>query len=111
MEDVYYTCMTKEPVELVQGIENHRIVKIIEALLWGITVNINEFKLRLAPAIGGGYTPVIILNEEEKIISGFEDVTFNWLTRYSEMMSDEDYKKMLFDLASSKAIPLSFSGL
>jgi hypothetical protein len=99
--------MKIENVEYISGISKNdklfRSVKLLEALLWGIDVHLGNFSYRLAEVEHDGFRMMASYPDTDFVI-GIPEFTIEYLSIMASKMTDEEYEKILFKLASSKSL-------
>lgn len=104
MSKDYKAVLTKEPVSVISETTNHRLLKIIEAMLWGVKVEIGGYPTLLCESLKGGLVPVFVVNEVECLVQGVPDMTLAWLSDNVAQMSEEEFERISFDLSASKTL-------
>jgi hypothetical protein len=104
MQNEYRAAFTKEPVEAISGVRNHRFLTVIKALLWGTEVRIDGQLVRLAETENGGVTPIVVCDEDEGLIWGTDGNGFEWISEQVGQMSEKDFQKISIDYTASIAI-------
>ena len=61
MQQKYRSVLTKEPIPVVSGAANHRLLKVLEAILYGVNVEIGGYPVRLCESIEGGLIPAFLV--------------------------------------------------
>ncbi len=91
-----------DDIDLVLYDTDHRVLTVIEALMFGLEVDLSGTTLRMARTLKGGVCPVSIL--EDNNVIGLPDLSLQWISEVAANMYKEDYDKLKFDLAAAKTL-------
>jgi len=94
--------MELSKIALVQHNDTHRFLKVIEALMWGLEINVKGINIRFAETVNGGVCPFSADNPN--YIIGMPDLTIEWLSDAVMAMPDKEFELIKFDLAASKTL-------
>ncbi len=104
----YKAALTKEPIYATRGITNSRLVKVLEIMLYGIPIKLGNYVYELVETEDGGFAPVIIINEEERLVMGQPDMSLMTFSGLVAKMDDEKYEKWVTEYAFSKTLMETF---
>lgn len=103
----YKFALTKDEVHATRGV-NHRITKVLECMLYGIPAKIGDYWYELAETEDGGIAPLIIINDEERLVQGMPDMSLMTFSELVAKMEDKDYEELTNNYAFSKTISETF---
>lgn len=104
MSKEFRAVLTKEPIEVIEGEGNHRVVKVLEAILWGLHVELDDYPVRMCESETGGLVPVFVINEGEKLVQGVPELSIAYLSEKVAQMSQEEFDSIAIELSASKAL-------
>jgi len=105
---VYKTALTKDTVYATRGIVKSRLAKVIEIMLYGIPIKLEDYVYELVETEEGGFCPVIIINEEERLIQGMPDMTIQHFSELIAKMPEKEYEEWVTSYAFSKTLMETF---
>jgi len=105
---VYKTVLTKDTVYATRGIVTSRLAKVIEIMLYGIPIKLGDHVYELVETEEGGFIPVIVINEEERLIQGMADMSLQHFSELIAQIPKEEYDKWVTDYAFSKTLMETF---
>ena len=100
----YKMALTKDPVYATRGIEKSRLAKVIEIMLYGVPVKLGDYSYELVELENGGFCPMIIINEEDRLVQGMPDMSLADFSGLVAQMDDEAYDKWVTEYAFSKTL-------
>jgi len=105
---VYKTALTKDTVYATRGIVHSRLPKVLEIMLYGIPIKLGDYVYELVETEDDGFFPVIIINEEERLIQGLPDMTLQHFSELLAKMPEKEYDKWVTEYAFSKTLMETF---
>ena len=81
----YKFALTKDPVYATRGIRDSRFVKVLDLMLYGCPITLDNTVYELVETGYGGFMPIAIINEKERLIQGMHDMT---LQDFSELVAE-----------------------
>lgn len=102
MNKTYKAILTGEEYEGVAGIKMCKFLKVLEALLWGLEVEINGHLMRLFETNNNGYS-IATVHDGDKI-QGHPYLTFTELSELCNEISDDYFETLKHELAASKIL-------
>lgn len=99
MQQKYRSVLTKQPIPVVSGVANHRLLKVLEAILGGVNVGIGGYPVRLYELVEGGLAPAFLVNEAEGLVQVVPEMAIAWLSNQVAKMSEKEFDRISFELA------------
>jgi len=87
----YYFSLSEEPINATRGIRNSRIVKVLELMLYGCPIKLEDYYYELVETDQGGFCPIVIINSENRLIQGMPDTTLKDFSEMVAAMPDKEY--------------------
>jgi len=97
---------TDDPVELIGGKINHRMLTVLNALFWGLEIKLENLTFRLAETNSGGVLPVFLVGDNQDQVMGASDLTIEAFSDMVAQMPDKKFEELKFKLSSSKALTM-----
>ena len=78
---------------------NHRLLKILEAIMLGIDVEIDGNTIRLCESSKGGVIPAILVNKNKGQVQYVPEMSIAWLSDHVARMSEKEFERIFNELA------------
>lgn len=106
MNHTYLTAFTKEPIELIHGVDRseklYRFMVALEAMLFGLELKFDNITLRLAESDKDGVVPVSL--NPDRTLFGHPDMSLTVFSENIAAMTDKEFEKLSLDLAAAKTL-------
>ncbi len=104
----YKFALTKDKVYATRGVTKSRLVKILEVMLWGIPVKLGDYVYELVETEDGGFAPMVVINEEERLVQGMPDMSLMYFSELVSKLSDKEFDDITRDYAFSRTVTNAF---
>ena len=88
----YKFALTKDTIFATRGIRDSRIVKVLDLMLYGCPIKLGDYVYELAETEVGGFMPIAIINDEDRLIQGMPDLSFMDFSDMVAEMPDEEFE-------------------
>ena len=88
----YKSIHNEDVFEAVHHQRKTKTLVVLQALLLGMEVKLDEYTYRLFDSNDGGYVPGVV--KDGKFICGMPDLSFSALSAMCDRMSEEEFKSM-----------------
>lgn len=104
----YKFALTQDPIYATRGIENSRLVRVLEIMLFGIPIKLGDYFYELVETEAGGFCPIAIINDKDRLVQGMPDMSLMLFSELLAQIPDEEYDKWVLDYSFSRAMMDTF---
>ena len=87
----YKFALTKDPIFATRCIRDSRIVKVLDLMLYGCPIKLGDYVYEMVETDLGGFMPVEITNEEERLIQGMPHLSLMDFSIMVAAVPDEEF--------------------